>query len=185
MGTVFFPAMRNTFYLFLLGIVLLTIALVVRSGMMARKEPGRPINSAMREAMAEEAPQWSEADTTLIRAKYATAHRLHSGLLYVVTDPGTGNATPRLGQEVIVHYDGRLLDGTRFDSSRERGAPYTYRLGSGAVIQGWDDALLTMKKGEKRTLIIPYWLGYGLTGSPPVIPSRATLIFDIELINFR
>ena len=81
--------MRNPFYLFLLGIVLLTIALVVRSGMMARKEPGRPINSAMREAMAEEAPQWSEADTTVIRAQYATAHRLHSGLLYVVRDADT------------------------------------------------------------------------------------------------
>ena len=177
--------MRSTLYLFLLGILLLTIALVVRSGMMARKEPGRPINSAMREAMAEEAPQWSEADTTIIRSQYANAHRLHSGLLYVVRDPGNGSQTPRLGQEVIVHYDGRLLDGTKFDSSRERGAPYTYRLGSGAVIQGWDDALLTMKKGEKRTLIVPYWLGYGIAGRPPVIPARATLLFDLELINFR
>ena len=176
--------MRNTLYLFLLGIILLTIALVVRSGMMARKEPGRPINSSMREAMAEEAPQWSEADTTLIRAQYANAHRLHSGLLYVVRDPGTGSQTPREGQEVIVHYAGRLLDGTKVDSSYERGAPYTFRLGTG-VIQGWDDALLTMKKGEKRTLIIPYWLGYGINGRPPIVPPRATLIFDIELINFR
>ncbi len=177
--------MRSTFYLFLLGIVLLTIAIVVRSGMLARKEPGRPINSAMREAMAEEAPQWSEDDTSIIRAQYATAHRLHSGLLYVVRDPGTGSQTPRLGQEVIVHYDGRLLNGTPFDSSRQRGAPYTYRLGSGAVIQGWDDALLTMKKGEKRTLLIPYWLGYGIAGRPPVIPPRATLVFDLELLDFR
>ncbi|MFI5357639.1 MAG: FKBP-type peptidyl-prolyl cis-trans isomerase, partial [Opitutales bacterium] len=156
------PVMRNTFYLFLLGIVLLTIALVVRSGIFARKDPGRPINSAMREALAEEAPQWSEADATLIRQKFANAHRLHSGLLYVVRDPGTGNSTPREGQEVIVNYDGRLLDGTPFDSSRRHGAPFTFRLGAGAVIQGWDDALLTMKKGEKRTLIIPYWLGYGI-----------------------
>ncbi len=177
--------MRNVLYLFLLGVILLTIALVVRSGMLARKEPGRPINSAMREAMAEEAPQWSEADTTVIRAKYATAHRLHSGLLYVVTDPGTGNATPRIGQEVTVHYDGRLLDGTPFDSSRKRGAPYTFRLGTGAVIQGWDDALLTMKKGEKRTLIVPYWLGYGEKGSPPKIPGKATLVFEVELIDWR
>ena len=177
--------MRNAFYLFLLGIVLLTIALVVRSGIMARKEPGRPINSAMREAMAEEAPQWSEADTTVIRQKYANAHRLHSGLLYVVRDPGTGNATPHEGQEVIVHYDGRLLDGTKIDSSYDRGAPYTYRLGSGAVIQGWDDALFTMKKGEKRTLIIPYWLAYGLSGRPPKVPPRATMVFEIELIDFR
>lgn len=177
--------MRNTFYLFLLGIVLLTIALVVRSGIFARKDPGRPINSAMREALAEEAPQFSEADATLIRQHYATAHRLHSGLLYVVRDPGTGNSTPREGQEVIVQYDGRLLDGTPFDSSRKHGAPFTFRLGAGAVIQGWDDALRTMKKGEKRTLIIPYWLGYGVSGRPPVIPPRATLVFDVELLDFR
>jgi FKBP-type peptidyl-prolyl cis-trans isomerase len=177
--------MRNWLYLFLLGLALLTLALVVRSGIFARKEPGRPINRAMREAMAEEAPQFSESDATLIRQKYATAHRLHSGLLYVVLDPGTGNSTPRSGQEVVVNYDGRLLDGTPVDSTRQRGAPYTFRLGAGAVIQGWDDALLTMKKGEKRTLIIPYWLGYGVSGRPPLIPPRATLIFDVELVDFR
>ena len=177
--------MRSFFYLFLLGIVLLTIAIVVRSGIMARKDPGRPINSAMREALAEEAPQWSEADATLIRKLYATAHRLHSGLLYIERDPGTGTSTPGEGQEVVVHYEGRLLDGTMFDSSRQRGAPYTFRLGSGAVIQGWDDAVRTMKKGEKRTLIIPYWLGYGVSGRPPVIPPSATLVFDVELVDFR
>jgi len=177
--------MRSTLYLFLLGIILLTIALVVRSGMLARKNPGRPINSAMREALAEEAPQWSEADAAVIRQKYATAHRLRSGLMYVERDPGTGQSTPSVGQEVIVHYDGRLLDGTRFDSSYPKGVPFTFRLGTGAVIQGWDEAFLTMKKGEHRTLIIPYWLGYGIGGNPPTIPPRATLVFDVELIDFR
>ena len=177
--------MRNSFYLILLGIILLTIALVVRSGILARKNPGRPINSAMREAMAEEAPQWSEADATLIRQRYATAHRLHSGLLYVERDPGTGNATPREGQEVIVRYQGQLLDGTFVDSSSQHGGPFTFRLGAGEVIQGWDDAVLTMKKGEKRTLIIPYWLGYGVSGRPPLIPPHATLVFDVELVDFR
>ena len=177
--------MRNSFYLILLGITLLTIALVVRSGSLARKNPGRPINSAMREAMAEEAPQWSEADATLIRQRYANAHRLHSGLLYVERDPGTGNATPREGQEVIVRYQGQLLDGTFVDSSSQHGGPFTFRLGAGEVIQGWDDAVLTMKKGEKRTLIIPYWLGYGEKGSPPKIPGKATLIFEVELLDWR
>ena len=176
--------MRNTLYLFLLGVILLTIALVVRSGMLARKNPGRPINSAMREALAEEAPQWSEADAAVIRQKYATAHRLRSGLMYVERNPGTGTA-PTVGQEVIVNYDGRLLDGTRFDSSYQSGVPYTFRLGTGAVIPGWDEAFLTMKKGEHRTLIIPYWLAYGVEGRPPTIPPRATLIFDVELIDFR
>lgn len=176
--------MRSTLYLFLLGLVLLTLALVVRSGLLARKDPGRPINSAMREALAEEAPQWSEADTAVIRKIYANARRRQSGLLYVERNPGTGEATA-VGQEVTVHYEARLLDGTRFDSSYIKGYPYTFRLGTGAVIQGWDEALLTMKKGEKRTLIVPYWLGYGVAGQPPVIPPRATLVFDVELIDFR
>ena len=176
--------MRNTVYLFLLGIILLTIALVVRSGMMARKDPGRPINSAMRAALDHEAPQWSEADADVIRQKYATAHRLRSGLMYVERDPGTGQATPSEGQEVIVNYDGRLLDGTRFDSSYGK-APYTFRLGTGSVIPGWDEAFRTMKKGGHRTLIVPYWLAYGIGGNPPTIPPRATLIFDVELIDFR
>ncbi|MCX6945500.1 MAG: FKBP-type peptidyl-prolyl cis-trans isomerase [Verrucomicrobiota bacterium] len=177
--------MRNTVYLFLLGLILLTLALVVRSGLLARKEPGRPINAAMREAMSEEAPQLSETDAALIRQKYGNARRLHSGLLYVERAPGTGGSTPRSGQEVIVHYDGRLLDGTPFDSSYRRGAPFTFRLGTGMAIQGWDEAFLTMSKGEKRTLIIPYWLAYGLSGRPPSIPPRATLVFEVELIDIR
>jgi FKBP-type peptidyl-prolyl cis-trans isomerase len=177
--------MRNLLYLLLLGVILLTIALVVRSGMLARKNPGRPINSAMRAAMDQEAPQLSEADATAIREKYATAHRLRSGLMYVERSPGTGTATPAVGQEVIVDYEGRLLDGTKFDSSYQSGVPYTFRLGTGAVIPGWDEAFLTMKKGEHRTLIIPYWLAYGVDGRPPTIPPRATLVFDVELIDFR
>jgi len=177
--------MRNLLYLVLFGLVLLTLALVVRSGLLARKEPGRPINAAMREAMAEEAPQLSETDARFIREHYGNARRLHSGVLYIEHNPGTGSSTPRTGQEVIVQYDGRLLDGTPIDSSYRRGAPFTLRLGTGMVIQGWEDALLTMRKGEKRTLIIPYWLGYGITGNPPTIPPRATLVFDIELIDIR
>lgn len=177
--------MRNLLYLVLLGLVLLTLALVVRSGLLARKEPGRPINAAMREAMSEESPQLSEADAALIRQKYGNARRLHSGLLYVERDPGNGASTPRNGQEVIVQYDGRLLDGTPIDSSFKRGAPYTFRLGAGMAIQGWDEAFLTMRKGERRTLIIPYWLAYGTSGRPPLIPPRATLVFDVELVDIR
>jgi FKBP-type peptidyl-prolyl cis-trans isomerase len=177
--------MRSKTYLVLLGLILLTLALVVRSGLLARKDPGRPINAAMREAMNEEAPQLSETDITVIRQKYGNARRLHSGLLYVERHPGTGSSTPRSGQEVIVQYEGRLLDGTPVDSSYRRGAPFTFRLGAGEAIQGWDEALLTMRKGEKRTLIIPYWLAYGITGRPPAIPPRATLVFDVELLDIR
>lgn len=178
--------MRSFFYLLLLGVVLITIALVVRSGMLARKDPGRPINSAMREALEQEGtPELSGVDADIIRQKYPTAHRTESGLLYVVRAPGSGTALPRPGQEVIATYDGRLLDGTPFDSSFATGVPYTFRVGMGAVIKGWDEAFLTMHKGEKRTLIVPYWLAYGIAGRPPKIPPRATLVFEVELIDFR
>lgn len=178
--------MRSFFYLLLLGVILLTIALVVRSGLLARKDPGRPINSAMREALDQEGtPELSGADADLIRHKYPTAHQSKTGLFYVVRAPGEGRATPRIGDEVIAHYDGRLLDGTPFESSYKSGTPLTFRVGTGAVIKGWDEAFLTMRKGEKRTLIIPYWLAYGTTGRPPNIPPRATLVFEVELIDFR
>jgi FKBP-type peptidyl-prolyl cis-trans isomerase len=177
--------MRNILYLALLGVGLLTAALVTRSGILARKDPGRPINKAMREAMDARTPQFSSDDSLLIARTFGTAHKLPSGLQYVVRSPGTGEATPMLGNQIICHYDGRLLDGTPFDSSYRRGAPFTFRLGIGAVIKGWEEAFMAMRKGEKRTLIIPHWLAYGEKGRPPTIPPKATLIFEVELIDFR
>ena len=177
--------MRNVIYLLILGAALLTAALVTRSGIFARKDPGRPINSAMREALNAENPQLSTDDAMLVAKTYGTAHKLPSGLRYVERAPGTGEATPRIGNEVICHYDGRLLDGTPFDSSYRRGVPFVFRLGTGAVIRGWDEAFLTMHKGEKRTLIVPHWLGYGVKGHPPSIPGKATLVFEVELIDWR
>lgn len=177
--------MRNIFYLLLLAVILVTIALVARSGIFARKDPGRPINSAMREALAAERPQYSSEDAMLIARTYGGAHESPSGLRYVVRDPGTGDATPQAGHEVICNYSGRLLDGTEFDSSYRRGVPFTFRVGMGQVIKGWDEAFLSMHKGERRTLIVPYWLGYGVKGNPPKIPPRATLVFEVELIDWR
>lgn len=177
--------MRSVYYLLLLGVLLGTAALITRSGILARKNSGRPINSAMREAMNAQNPQLSTNDEMLINQTYANAHKLPSGLRYVVRRAGTGDATPGLGQELICHYDGRLLDGTPFDSSYRRGAPYTFRIGTGAVIRGWDDGFATMRKGEKRTLIVPHWLAYGEKGRPPTIPPKATLIFEVELLDWR
>ena len=177
--------MRNFFYLLLLGVILATAALVTRSGILARKNPGRPINSAMREALDKENPQLSTNDDMLVNQLFATAHRRPSGLRWVERAPGTGTDTPKIGDEVIAHYDGRLLDGTPFDSSYRKGVPFVFRLGTGAVIRGWDEAFQTMKKGEKRTLIIPYWLAYGEAGRPPNIPPKATLVFEVELIDWR
>lgn len=176
--------MRSFFYLLLLAVVLITIALVTRSGLLWRKNPGRPINSAMREALDRQAPQWSANDEQLINQQYPTAHKNPSGLRYVVRSPGTGVEKPTIGAEVICHYDGRLLDGTPFDSSYRRGSPFTFRVGTGAVIRGWDEAFLDMKKGEKRTLIIPHWLAYGEKGKGSIGP-KATLVFEVELLDWR
>jgi FKBP-type peptidyl-prolyl cis-trans isomerase len=177
--------MRNIFILVLLGVALLTGALITRSGILARKDPGRPINKAMREALNAKSPQLSTEDAMLVAKTYGNAHKLPSGLQYVVRSGGTGDATPKLGDEVICHYDGRLIDGTSFDSSYRRGAPFTFRIGTGGVIRGWDEGFATMHKGEKRTLIVPYWLAYGEKGRPPAIPPKATLIFEVELIDWR
>lgn len=177
--------MRSFYYVALLGALLLTAALVTRSGLLARKNPGRPINSAMREAMDAQSPQFSAEEEMVINQTWGTARKSPSGLRYVVRNPGTGTATPTIGEEVLVHYDGRLIDGTQFDSSYKRGSPFRFRLGVGAVIRGWDDAILTMHKGEKRTLIIPYWLAYGEKGRPPTIPPKATLIFEVELLDWH
>lgn len=173
--------MRSFIILLLLGLTLATIAIVVRSGMLARKNPGRPINSAMRLAM--ETPQVSREDAAIIAEKYGNAHRTPSGLEYVVRAVGQGS-TPKAGALVSANYEGRFLDGMVFDSSAKQGKPFQFTVGTGQVIKAWDEAFLGMRKGERRTLIVPYWLGYGESGNG-LIPARATLIFDVELVDFQ
>lgn len=91
----------------------------------------------------------------------------------------------RKGDSLSMHYTGTLEDGTEFDSSIPRGDPFVFTLGSGQVIKGWDQGLLSMCEGEKRRLVIPSDLGYGDRGSPPKIPGGATLIFEVELIHIN
>ncbi|MCX6182418.1 MAG: FKBP-type peptidyl-prolyl cis-trans isomerase [Bacteroidetes bacterium] len=105
-----------------------------------------------------------------------------SGLEYVVVQKGTG-AQAVAGKMVTVHYTGYLTDGSKFDSSVERGDPFVFPLGQGNVIQGWDEGVALMKEGDKFRFFIPYQLGYGEGGYPPVIPEKATLVFDVELIK--
>ncbi len=94
---------------------------------------------------------------------------------------GSGAET-KSGNTITVHYTGTLVDGSKFDSSVDRGVPFSFVLGTGAVIAGWDQGLLGMKVGEKRRLTIPSDLAYGPSGRPPVIPPSATLIFEVELL---
>ena len=107
-----------------------------------------------------------------------------SGLKYEVLKAGTG-AGAQAGQIVAVHYTGWLTDGTKFDSSVDRGQPFDFKLGMGQVIKGWDEGVAGMKIGEKRKLTIPAELGYGARGAGNVIPPNATLVFDVELLGVQ
>jgi FKBP-type peptidyl-prolyl cis-trans isomerase len=89
------------------------------------------------------------------------------------------------GKTVDVHYVGTLTDGSKFDSSRDRGSPFSFLLGAGQVIKGWDQGVAGMKVGGLRKLTIPHELAYGERGFPPVIPPRSTLVFEVELIAVR
>ncbi len=97
---------------------------------------------------------------------------------------GSGDIAKK-GNSVSVHYVGTLVDGTKFDSSRDRGEAFTFTLGAGHVIRGWDVGVEGMKIGEIRNLTIPYDMAYGELGYPPVIPPKATLVFEVELLKVQ
>ncbi|MBX9687011.1 MAG: FKBP-type peptidyl-prolyl cis-trans isomerase [Candidatus Obscuribacterales bacterium] len=107
-----------------------------------------------------------------------------SGLQYEDKKVGEG-ASPNRGQTVSVHYTGWLTDGTKFDSSVDRGRPFEFVIGVGQVIKGWDEGVASMKIGGKRTLVIPSDLGYGSRGAGGLIPPNATLVFDVELLGIK
>jgi FKBP-type peptidyl-prolyl cis-trans isomerase len=98
--------------------------------------------------------------------------------------PGTG-AEARPGSNVTVHYVGTLTNGTKFDSSRDRGQGFSFKLGAGQVIKGWDQGVAGMKVGQLRKLTIPPELAYGTRGFPPVIPPNSTLVFEVELLEVK
>jgi FKBP-type peptidyl-prolyl cis-trans isomerase FkpA len=105
-----------------------------------------------------------------------------SGLIYEDVTEGSG-AAARAGQSVSVHYTGWLTDGRKFDSSKDRNAPFEFSLGAGMVIRGWDEGVQGMKVGGVRKLTIPPELGYGARGAGGVIPPNATLVFEVELLD--
>ncbi|HHP7240156.1 MAG TPA: FKBP-type peptidyl-prolyl cis-trans isomerase [Cyclobacteriaceae bacterium] len=112
------------------------------------------------------------------------AIKTESGLRYIITEEGDG-PKPEEGQTVVVHYNGELLDGTKFDSSYDNGKPFSFVLGQGRVIKGWDEGIALLNKGDKATLFVPSPLGYGGRQAGEVIKPYSILKFDVELIDIK
>lgn len=140
------------------------------------------MREAARKAAAERLRQQALLVEEEIDRRWPGAVRTPSGLRWVVLKEGQGTATPQAGQKIRAHYTGCLLNGQVFDSSVARNQPLEFKIGQ--VIEGWNEALLTMRKGEKRTLVIPPHLGYGPEGIPGLIPPNSYLVFDVEMLDF-
>lgn len=138
-----------------------------------RQEPA-PASSGTNAGISE-ATGSAQPANTLITTK--------SGLQYQDLVPGFSNS-PHSGSQVTVHYTGWLTDGSKFDSSLDRNAPFTFKIGTGEVIPGWDEGIMTMKVGGKRKLLIPAALGYGAAGAGK-IPPNADLVFEVILLDVR
>ena len=149
---------------------------IVRQGKSA--EAFRPDKQSFQALQAEHSPEKKIAK--LVEGFEKTP----SGLHYKTTKPGS-NDRPKKGQTILAHYEGRLTDGRVFDSSYARKEPLEFSVGVGQVIAGWDEGLLAMSVGEKRTLVIPPNLGYGARGAGGVIPPNAWLVFDVELVALK
>jgi peptidylprolyl isomerase len=121
---------------------------------------------------------------SFVSNNYPDATKDNSGMYYVVTQEGDGPIA-QSGQTVVAHYTGKFTDGKVFDSSVQRGQPFSFALGQGQVIQGWDIAFSKFPVGTKATIILPYTLAYGEQGYPGAIPAFATLVFDIEVIGVK
>lgn len=122
-------------------------------------------------------------DLEFVEKTWPNAKKTSMGIRYIILREGEGDQ-PKPGDRVKVLYVGRLLNGTIFDENNDREKPFDFRVRRGMVIEGWEQTLQLMKRGERRLVIIPPELGYGTRGQPPKIPRRATLVFEIELLDF-
>ena len=132
----------------------------------------------------ENAMKENEVIAKYIADKQITPSKSTSGLMYIISEPGTGEQA-QAGKTVKVHYTGRLLDGTKFDSSLDRNEPIEFKLGQGMVIKGWDEGIALLKVGGKALLIIPSNLAYGSRGAGGVIPPFSPLTFEVELVSVQ
>lgn len=198
--------MRGTAMLTLLVVCLAGLALALGAGCPKRPPEPEPVTfevppvepetgdeAELAEPVGEETTEAAEEEPSEAEepeAKEATVEpgewiTTESGLKYQDVKVGDG-PSPEPGDMVVVHYTGTLKDGTKFDSSRDRGEPFSFPIGQGRVIEGWDEGVITMKVGGKRELVIPPDLGYGEGGTPDgAIPPNAELHFDVELLEIK
>jgi FKBP-type peptidyl-prolyl cis-trans isomerase len=124
-------------------------------------------------------------DRIAVEKAWPNAIKSSTGLRYLILKEGTGDARPKPGDVVAVVYEGRLLGGKVFGSDLDRNKPFQVRVGREQLIPAWEETLKQMKRGEKRLIIAPYELAYGTKGDPPRVPRCATLVFEIELVDFN
>lgn len=167
---------KKTSIILIVVIVILLIFLVFRDRQAAKAPSGVQENGQVK---------GSQTTKQVNPANQPKQDNKSMGLEIKKTQEGTGERVVKNGDTIAVHYTGKLTDGTKFDSSVDRGTPFEFQIGQGMVIAGWEQGLLGMKVGEKRTLTIPSDLGYGSRGAGAVIPPNATLIFDVELISIK
>ena len=161
---------------------------IIRIGKAAEafKNDQKAFDAALEDLSGDEIRHNEEAQKVMIdeiNTKWPDAEVSDSGIRYIIEKEGSG-PKPSNGTNVKVHYTGMFLDGRKFDSSVDRGTPFEFPAGGGRVIAGWDETLLDMKKGEKRTIILPPELAYGSRGAGGVIPPNAWLVFEVELLDF-
>ncbi len=136
-----------------------------------------PVLRAQREKLPPE-------DLEFVEKNWPEAKKTNTGIRYIIIRQGEGE-TAKPGDRVAVLYIGRLLQGKVFDQTEDRDHPFVFRVRRDQVIEGWDQVLQLMRKGEKRLVIIPPELAYGTRGEPPKIPRNSTLVFEIELLDIK